>query len=54
MGTESEDNQEYIFICEFEVQNPPNGVITSFQRDVDAEGNVISTQTAEIAANSTP
>ena len=53
MGTELEDNQEYIFICEMVVENPPNGVITTFQRDVDEEGNVTSTQTASIAATST-
>jgi hypothetical protein len=53
MGTELEDNQEMIFICEMVLQNPPNGVISTFQRDVDSNGNVISTQTASIAATST-
>lgn len=53
MGTETEDNQEYIFICEMVLQNPPKGTITTFQRLVDGEGNVTSTQTATIAATST-
>lgn len=53
MGTELEDNQEMIFICEFVVQNPPDGTITTFQRGVDSNGNVISTQTASITASST-
>jgi len=50
MGNEIEDSVEMIFICEMVVQNPPNGTIVGFQRGLDAEGNVISTQTAEVAA----
>jgi hypothetical protein len=47
------NNQEMIFICEMVLQNPPTGVVSTFQRDVDSNGNVISTQTASIAATST-
>jgi hypothetical protein len=53
MGTELEDNQEMIFICEMVVQNPVQNTIVSFQRDIDSNGNVISTQTASITAENT-
>lgn len=53
MGTEIEDSLEYIFICELVLQQPPKGLMTTFQRQVDINGNVISTQTASISAVST-
>mgnify|MGYP000936341412 FL=1 len=51
--SELEDNQEMIFICEMVLQNPKAGTIITFQRDVNASGEVISTQSASIDATST-
>lgn len=51
--SEIDDNLEYIFVCEMVLQNPPKGSITTFQRLVDGNGNVTSTQTASIAATAT-
>jgi len=53
MGTEAEDLVEYIFVAELVLQQPPNGSLISFQRDIDGDGNVISTQTASIEATAT-
>lgn len=53
MGTELEDNQEMVFICEMVVQNPAQNTIVSFQNIIDGDGNTVSTQTASVAATVT-
>jgi hypothetical protein len=53
MGTELEDNQEMIFICEMVVQNPVQNTIVSFQKSIDSNGYTVGTQTASVAVTAT-